>query len=76
MVEVYVQHGSKKEQKMADKKKETKPLIYHSDMRGKKLIGGKKDVPEWLKAVDSKMGRTLTGTLRSGTKKNVKKNII
>ena len=48
-----------------------KPLIYDSDMRGKKLIGGK-DAPQWLKDLDTLLGRLLTGGITQGTKTSSK----
>jgi hypothetical protein len=53
-------------------KTEVEPLIYDSDMRGKKLIGGKKDAPQWLKDLDTLVGRLLTGGITQGTKPSSK----
>ena len=48
------------------------PLIYESFMKGKKLIGGKKDAPQWLKDLDTLVGRLLTGGITQGTKPSSK----
>ena len=48
------------------------PLIYESSMRGEKLIGGKKDAPQWLKDLDTLVGRFLTGGITQGTKPSSK----
>ena len=48
------------------------PLIYESSMRGEKLIGGKKDAPQWLKDLDTLVGRLLTGGITQGTKPSSK----
>ena len=52
---------------MKKNKEKVEPLIYDSDMRGKKLIGGKKDAPQWLKDLDTLLGRLLTGGITKGT---------
>ena len=52
-----------------EKSEKVEPLIYDSDMRGKKLIGGKKDAPKWLKDLDTLVGRLLTGGITQGTKR-------
>ena len=55
-----------------EKSEKVEPLIYDSDMRGKKLIGGKKDAPKWLKDLDTLVGRLLTGGITQGTKPSSK----
>ena len=45
------------------------PLIYDSDMAGKKWKGGHEDAPEWLKDLDTLVGRLLTGGITQGTKR-------
>tara|TARA_R110000787_G_scaffold104593_2_gene211803 strand:+ start:145 stop:492 length:348 start_codon:yes stop_codon:yes gene_type:complete len=46
-----------------------KPLIYDSDMAGKKWKGGHENAPEWLKNLDTLVGRLLTGGITQGTKR-------
>jgi len=48
------------------------PLIYESSMRGEKLIGGKKDAPQWLKDLDTSVGRFLTAISKPTKSKKAK----
>mgnify|MGYP003148560800 FL=1 len=67
----YVEKNKPKSNK-SEATPKVEPLIYESSMRGEKLIGGKKDAPQWLKDLDTLVGRLLTGGITQGTKPSSK----